>query len=95
MAKKQFKPATREILQALLDKYSVLDDWSSESIHAVVKAVCEDKSVGFGKVGQPLRLALSGTGNAGAIDQVAELVGKQRTLMRLQMALDYIDQHSV
>ena len=95
LAKKQFKPATREILQALLDKYSTLENWSSESIHAVVKAVCEDKAVGFGKVGQPLRLALSGTGNAGAIDQVAELVGKERSLMRLKMALDYIDQNNV
>ena len=95
LAKKQFKPAAREILQALLNEYSALENWSAESIHAVIKTVCEAQSVGFGKVGQPLRLALSGTGNAGAIDQVAELVGKARTLMRLQMALDYIDQHDV
>jgi len=39
-------------------------------------------------------LALSGNGNAGNIDVVAQLVGKKRTLARLQMALDYITQHS-
>lgn len=54
--------------------------------------MCDEQGVGFGKVGQPLRLALSGTGNAGSIDVVAELVGKDRTLLRLQMALDYIAQ---
>ncbi|MBT7003088.1 MAG: glutamate--tRNA ligase, partial [Candidatus Thioglobus sp.] len=50
--------------------------------------------VGFGKVGQPFRLALSGTGNAGSIDVVAELVGKERTIARLNMALDYIAHRS-
>ena len=91
-AKKQFKPAAEPIIKALIDHYSQLEDWSSAAIHDVVKTVCDEQGVGFGKVGQPLRLALSGTGNAGSIDVVAELVGKDRTLLRLQMALDYIAQ---
>jgi glutamyl-tRNA synthetase len=91
-AKKQFKPAAEPIIKALIGHYSKLEDWSSAAIHDVVKTVCDEQSVGFGKVGQPFRLALSGTGNAGSIDIVAELVGKDRTLARLQMALDYIAQ---
>jgi len=91
-AKKQFKPAAEPIIKALIDHYSKLEDWSSAAIHDVVKTVCDEQSVGFGKVGQPFRLALSGIGNAGSIDIVAELVGKERTLARLQMALDYIAQ---
>jgi glutamyl-tRNA synthetase len=35
-------------------------------------------------------LALSGDGNAGSIDAVAQLVGKTRSLKRLKMALDFI-----
>ena len=91
-ASKQFKPAAEPIITALIVKYSELEDWSSEPIHDIVKQVCDEQDVGFGKVGQPFRLALSGTGNAGSIDTVAELVGKNRTIERLNMALDYITQ---
>ncbi len=91
-ASKQFKPATQPIIEALIAKYTELEDWSSEEIHTIVKQVCEEQGVGFGKAGQPFRLALSGTGNAGSIDVVAELVGKKRTLARLNMALNYITQ---
>ena len=91
-ASKQFKPAAEPIITALIAKYSELEDWSSEAIHDIVKQVCDEQDVGFGKVGQPFRLALSGTGNAGSIDTVAELVGKNRTIERLNMALDYITQ---
>ena len=93
-ANKQFKPAVEPIIKALIDHYSRLEDWSSIAIHDVVKTVCDEQGVGFGKVGQPFRLALSGTGNAGSIDVVAELVGKDRTLARLKLPLDYITQHS-
>ncbi len=92
VASKQFKPAAEPIITALIAKYSELEDWSSEAIHDIVKQVCDEQDVGFGKVGQPFRLALSGTGNAGSIDIVAELVGKNRTIERLNMALDYIAQ---
>jgi len=91
-ASKQFKLASEPIITALIVKYSELEDWSSEAIHDIVKQVCDEQDVGFGKVGQPFRLALSGTGNAGSIDTVAELVGKNRTIERLNMALDYITQ---
>jgi len=91
-ASKQFKPAAEPIIKALIAHYSQLEDWSSVAIHDVVKTVCVEQGVGFGKVGQPFRLALSGTGNAGSIDVVAELVGKERTLARLKLALNYIAQ---
>jgi glutamyl-tRNA synthetase len=51
--------------------------------------VCFELNIGFGKVGQPFRLALSGNGNAGSIDIVAELVGKDKALSRLKMAINF------
>jgi hypothetical protein len=42
--------------------------------------VCDELDIGFGKVGQPFRLALSGNGDAGSIDLVPELIGKDITL---------------
>ena len=53
------------------------------------------RNIGFGEVGQPFRLAISGDGNAGSIDKSAQLVGKERVLLRLEMAIDWIDSHSL
>ena len=89
-ASKQFSSKSQSIIEALHSKLSVLDVWCAETIHGEIQDVCEQQGVGFGKVGQPFRLALSGDGKAGSIDVCAELVGKNRTLARLQMAIDYI-----
>jgi len=92
LAKKQFKDS--QSIQLLMTKLNSLDDWVASNIKDQIKQVCEELEIGFGKIGQPFRLALSGNGNAGNIDIVAQLVGKDRTLARLQMALDYISQRS-
>ena len=94
LAKKQFKDA--KSIELLLAKLNALElnDWTAGNIKDQIKQVCDELGIGFGKIGQPFRLALSGNGNAGNIDIVAQLVGKERTLARLQMALDYIAQHS-
>ena len=39
--------------------------------------------IGFGKVGLPLRLALTATINSPSIDLVCEIIGKEVTLLRL------------
>jgi glutamyl-tRNA synthetase len=88
LANKQFKNA--EPIELLLSKLTALDDWTAEAIKRQIKQVCDELNMGFGKVGQPFRLALSGDGNAGSIDAVAQLVGKTRSLKRLKMALDFI-----
>ena len=89
-ASKQFNSKSQPVIEALHSKLSALDVWNAEAIHSEIQGVCERQGVGFGKVGQPFRLALSGDGKAGSIDVCAELVGKGRTLARLQMAIDYI-----
>ena len=42
-------------------------------------------------MGQPFRLALSGDGKAGSIDISAQFVGKERTILRLKMAIEWIN----
>ena len=92
-ASKQFSGKSQPVIKALYSKLSLLDHWNAEAIHKAITDVCEQCSVGFGKVGQPFRLALSGDGKAGNIDVCAELVGRDKTLTRLQMAIDYINSH--
>ena len=90
-ANKTFKVNSKEVLEDLVDRLSVINDWNAENIHYVIESICEARSIGFGKVGQPFRLALSGDGKSGSIDISAQFVGKERTLSRLKMAIDWIN----
>jgi len=90
-AHKIFKSNTKEVLQDLVSRFSEINDWNARNIHSVIESICESRSIGFGKVGQPLRLALSGDGKSGSIDKSAQFVGKKRTLSRLNMALSWIN----
>lgn len=90
-AKKQFKAAALPILESLKQQYEALDDWRPEAIHQVVEHTVNTLEVGFGKVGQPLRLAVTGHGKSPSIDITLELLGKEKTLQRLAQAISYIN----
>ena len=78
------------MLEALKNKYAALDNWVAEEIHKVVEQTVEELEVGFGKVGQPLRLAVTGHGRSPSIDVTLQLLGKTKTLERLNQAIKFI-----
>jgi glutamyl-tRNA synthetase len=91
LAMKFFHLESRLVLDDLLINLNSLEQWTAQHIHEVIQEICESRNIGFGKVGQPFRLAISGDGKAGSIDKSAQLVGKKRVLLRLKMAIDWID----
>ena len=91
LAIKFFNLESRYVLGDLLINLETLEQWSAEHIHEVIQSICESRKISFGKVGQPFRLAISGDGKAGSIDKCAQLVGKKRVLLRLKMAINWID----
>ena len=93
-ANKVFNTKSRPILESLVVNLNSVDSWTAENIHSVIKIICDEHDVGFGKVGQPFRLALSGNGKSGSIDISAQFVGKERTLARLEKAIDWINSNS-
>ena len=94
LAKNVFQTKSRTILESLYSSLEALDSWTADEIHNVIMKICKNRNIGFAKVGQPFRLALSGNGKSGSIDKSAQLVGKDRTLSRLKMAIDFIENHS-
>ena len=90
LAKKQFKDSTLPVLESLKQQYEALEDWTAEAIHHVIENTVNTLEVGFGKVGQPLRLAVTGHGRSPSIDITLELLGKQRTLDRIELAIEFI-----
>ena len=76
-------------LRAVRDKLSALDEWTAAGTHEAVNQTATELGVGLGKVAQPLRVAVVGTSVSPPIDVTLEVLGRQKTLARLQLALDY------
>jgi glutamyl-tRNA synthetase len=93
-AKKNLRPVIRDALAALLDEFAAVERWSAANIHAAMEAIANKLDLKFGKIGQPLRVAVTGGPISPPIDITVELVGKERTLARLERALAYIDKRS-
>lgn len=95
-AKKQLKAAAIEPLEKIRQKISVLDDnqWQQQILHDIIHATADELGVKMGKVGMPLRVAVTGGQPSPGLDLTVYLVGRERTLKRIDMALAYIAQHT-
>ncbi|MFM8342621.1 MAG: glutamate--tRNA ligase [Methylomonas sp.] len=89
-AKKNFKSEAADVLQHLWNQFSGLTVWEAEPLHQVVLDSAEQLQLGLGKVAQPLRVAVSGSGVSPAIDATLALLGKQKTLSRIEQAIQFI-----
>ena len=78
-----------EPLRRLRDGLAALEDWRAEPIHGLVEQVAESLELKMGKVAQPLRVAVSGGPVSPPIDVTVALLGKERTLARLERALQH------
>ena len=88
--KKNFKAGSEDVLQHLGNRFAALSDWNAEAVHEVVLTSSEQLQLGLGKVAQPLRVAVCGSGVSPAIDLTLALLGKQKTLERIQKAIEFI-----
>ena len=91
-AKKHLRGVAKEPLTLALNKIEVLTEWTTENLHNVIAEVCEELEIGMGKIGMPLRVAVTGGGQSPSVDAVMQLIGKERVVARIKMALDFITQ---
>jgi len=87
LAKKQFTPASAVLLAQVSDDIAALDDHSPASIQGLLERTVEQASVGFGKLGQPLRLAITGGGASPAMNEVLALIDVNEIRARLGVAI--------
>ncbi len=62
-------------------------DWTAEALEKWLKEYCQAGSLGMGKVAQPLRVAVTGTRISPPIGETLELLGRERTLTRIERCL--------
>ena len=89
-AKKWFKDNSVEALERSMANLVNVTDWDVENIEKAFKSVAEDMQVGLGKVGMPLRLAITGCGVSPEMGITMKLVGKERSISRIQKTITYL-----
>ena len=92
-AKKTLRPLALEPLRSLLDEFSKLEEWKSPAIHQIIESITQVLDLNMGKVGQPLRVAVTGGSFSPPIDITVEIIGKTKTLTRISKAISYISEN--
>jgi glutamyl-tRNA synthetase len=77
-------------LTAVAQRLADLDRWEVDALDEAVRQTAETLEVGMGKIAQPLRVALTGTAVSPSIDKTLWLVGRARSLERIERALAYV-----
>lgn len=86
-ARKQLSGEALPRLARLRETLAKEVEWSVDSLDTRVKRFAEKEGVGFGKVGQPLRAALTGGLPAPDISASCALLGREETLARINGAI--------
>jgi len=66
-----------------------LEDFSIESLESAMKRLTEERKVGFGKIAQPIRLAVTGGLASPGLFEVLHFLGREKTLERLDRAVNF------
>jgi len=89
-ARKFLKAEAREPLELLMAELKKLPEFTEAGLEDAFKAVMEKTGLKLGKIAQPVRVALTGRTASPGIFEITEIIGKDRVLLRLQAAVDYI-----
>lgn len=89
-AKKHLRPVILEPLKAVRERFAGLDEWSIIAVAEAIDDIADEFELNLGKLGQPLRVAVTGGPVSPPIDVTVWLVGRERTLVRLDQAIEII-----
>ncbi|NLC12318.1 MAG: glutamate--tRNA ligase [Firmicutes bacterium] len=90
--KKHFlKQGSQDILKDLLSSITDLKEFNKETIVKAINDLKEKKNISISKVNPLFRLAITGTTGGPDLLEIAEIIGKQKTVSRIRNAIDYIN----
>lgn len=96
-AKKHLRPVAKAPLELVLKKLNDITefDWNSEKIHHAIQSTADELEIGMGKIGMPLRVAVTGVSQSPSVDATVCIIGKKRALARIEKALAFIAQREL
>ncbi len=89
-AAKFLTAAVAEPLRSVREACAALTAWTVESITAAFNEVLAQHELKLGKIAQPVRIAVTGSTASPGIFEVLEVLGRDRTVTRLDAALGRI-----
>jgi glutamyl-tRNA synthetase len=68
-------------------------EWKTDALEPALRGVAESKGLGAGKLFAPLRVALTGQSASPGIFEVLEVLGRERSLERINDAVRHITEN--
>jgi glutamyl-tRNA synthetase len=88
--KKSDADGAKQALKMVKEKLEGLIDWSKENLENEIIKFVSERGLSNGEVLWPLRVALTGQEKSPTPFEVAEILGKENTLARIQTAIEKI-----
>jgi glutamyl-tRNA synthetase len=67
-----------------------MSNFTEQEIEQLFKSIVEKHGIKLGKLAQPVRVALTGGTQSPGIFEVLDVMGKEKTIRRLEMAIESI-----
>jgi glutamyl-tRNA synthetase len=84
-----------ELLKILRDRLAVIEPFDRDNIEKMLRCLAEQRQVGLGKIAQPLRVAICGSTISTPIFESVEILGREKTLARIDNAVQVIQGKAV
>ena len=82
--------ATHDLLAATRKALAAAPEWDAPSLEGELRTLAGSRGIGAGKLFQPLRVALTGVTASPGIFDVLVVLGRERSLARLDAAMAYL-----
>ncbi|MFZ5466859.1 MAG: glutamate--tRNA ligase [Pseudomonadota bacterium] len=90
-AAKHLTAAADPVLRAVVEALEGVEDWRVPVLEALIKDIVKAQGIKFPMLAQPMRVALTGSTASPSIDTTLALAGRERSLVRLQKAISFIE----
>jgi glutamyl-tRNA synthetase len=87
VAKVLHKPGAARALEVAADRLAGCDDWTAAAIERVLRPIADELEMGFGKLAQPIRVAVTGSRVSPPLFESLELMPKHRVIERIRAAI--------
>lgn len=78
-------------LAAIRPELAALGQWTAAELDRFIRGWCERRGLSLGKVAQPIRIAVTGTTVSPPIFDTLAILGRERTLRRIDRLLSQLD----
>jgi len=89
------KDGISHLLTQIRDNLTQLDPFNEDSIMEMIQKMCEKDNLQMGKIAQPIRVAITGTTISPGIAESLVLLGKEKTIQRIDHTIKALQNNDI